>query len=336
MSPSCLIVVPTLNESRHLAGLLDMLLVEAEALNANIVVADGGSTDGTQAIAQRYMALHTRVKLLNNPRRIQSAAMNLAVATFGHGTKYVIRIDAHGKYPVDYCRTLVAEAEERAVQSVVVPMVTVGQGLFQRAVATAQNSAVGTGGSAHRTGKAAGYVDHGHHALMDIPAYQSVGGYDETFRFNEDAELDHRLRAAGNRIWLTDRTSMTYFPRATISSLFRQYFGYGTGRAMNFMKHRMRLRPRQMAPLAIAPVVLLAILSIFHWVFLIPLTLYGLLCIALGMHAAHKHADEYRLPMHLSPLVGIAAIVMHVAWSSGFWLHLARRPAGKKPAEKLA
>ena len=50
----CLIVVPTLNEARHIAALLDLLIVEADAMGATIVVADGGSNDGTPAIAGGY------------------------------------------------------------------------------------------------------------------------------------------------------------------------------------------------------------------------------------------------------------------------------------------
>jgi succinoglycan biosynthesis protein ExoA len=325
MSARTIIIVPTLNEARHIGGLLQALMVEAEALDARIVVADGGSTDGTIDIVAAIAISVPRVVLIHNPQRIQSAAINLAVEQFGDGAEYFIRIDAHGAYPADYCRTLVAEAQERQVSSVVVPMTTVGVASFQRAVATAQNSAIGTGGSAHRTGKGQGPVDHGHHALMRVDAFRSVGGYDQTFRFNEDAELDFRLRQAGNTIWLTNRTAMTYYPRSTAAGLFRQYFGYGGGRARNILKHRMRPRLRQMAPLAILPVVLLAALSIWHWGFLVPLALWGVGCIALGVHAARKHYPEYGMPMVLSPLVGLAAMIMHFAWSSGFWAHLAQR-----------
>ncbi|HTM77871.1 MAG TPA: glycosyltransferase family 2 protein [Devosia sp.] len=325
MSQTCLIVVPTFNEARHIGPLLDSLLVEAAAVDAQIVVADGGSSDGTQAIVAKIAATNWRVTLIHNPKRIQSAAMNLAVAQYGDGVDFVIRIDAHGQYPGDYCRVLVAEAERLGVDSIVVPMTTVGQNTFQRAVATAQNSLVGTGGSAHRTGKTAQKVDHGHHALMRITAYRAVGGYDESFRFNEDAELDHRLGQAGSRIWLTDATAMTYFPRATALGLFKQYFGYGGGRARNILKHRMKPRLRQMLPLVILPTVLLAALSIVHWVFLIPLVGWGLACFALGAVATRQHFADYGLPMTQAPLVGVAAMIMHFAWSSGFWLHLARR-----------
>jgi len=318
--------VPTLNESRHIGLLLDGLLIEAEALDARIVVADGGSTDGTRDIVLARAVETPRVVLMHNPRKVQSAAINLAVAQFGDGVDYFIRIDAHGTYPEDFCRSLVAEAEERGVVSVVVPMTTKGHEAFQRAVAAAQNSPIGTGGSAHRMGLGSGPVDHGHHALMRVDAFCAVGGYDESFRANEDAELDFRLRAAGHVIWLTDRTGMIYYPRSTMGGLFRQYFGYGGGRAANILKHRMRPRLRQMAPLAILPVVLLAVLSIWHWAFLIPLALWGFGCIALGMHAARKYYPENDVPMVLSPLVGWAAMIMHFAWSSGFWLHLVQRP----------
>lgn len=324
----CLIVVPTLNEARHIAGLLDKLMVEAEAMGASIVVADGGSTDGTREIASDYAARHGRVSFIDNPKRIQSAAMNLAVARFRDDAEYVIRIDAHGKYPPDYCRALVRDAQQRGVDCVVVPMITIGESTFQRAVATAQNSLVGTGGSAHRTGLGGRFVEHGHHALMSIPAYRAVGGYDESFRFNEDAELDYRFIKAGYRIWLTEATVMTYYPRATPATLFRQYFGYGSGRARNILKHRMIPRLRQMLPLVILPAVALAALSFLHWSALIPLALWCLACLALGAVATSRHFDKYGLPFSRAPLVGIAAMIMHFAWSSGFWLHVARALTG--------
>jgi len=324
----CLIAVPTLNEARHIAGLLDMLMVEAEAMDAEIVVADGGSSDGTQAIAARYAEQHERVSLIHNPKRIQSAAMNLAVERFGAGAKYVIRIDAHGTYPADYCRALVREAERTGADCVVVPMITIGQNTFQRAVATAQNSMVGTGGSPHRTGKGGRLVEHGHHALMSIAAYQAVGGYDETFRYNEDAELDYRLTRAGYRIWLTNATVMTYYPRSTPTSLFKQYYGYGSGRARNILKHRMVPKLRQMLPLVILPAVALGTLAFLHWGALIPLIAWGAACLVLGAVAAWQHFDKYGLPFSRAPLVGVAAMIMHFAWSSGFWLHVARSLTG--------
>ena len=95
MSARTIIIVPTLNEARHIGGLLQALMVEAEALDARIVVADGGSTDGTIDIVAAIAISVPRVVLIHNPQRIQSAAINLAVEQFGDGAEYFIRIDAH-------------------------------------------------------------------------------------------------------------------------------------------------------------------------------------------------------------------------------------------------
>jgi succinoglycan biosynthesis protein ExoA len=327
-----LIVIPTLNEIAHIGPLLEQVLQEAPALGGHVVVADGGSTDGTLAAARAFARSHAAVTVLHNPWRIQSAAMNLAVERFGDGCTYVIRIDAHGGYPDDYCAALIGEAEAVQADAVVVPMTTIGTGQLQRAVATAQNAVIGTGGSSHRTGKGGKWVDHGHHALMRIDAYREVGGYDESFRHNEDAELDFRLGEAGRRIWLTAATGMTYHPRATPLALFRQYFGYGSGRARNILKHRAVPRIRQVLPLAIVPAVALAALCFVSWVALLPFLLWSSLCLGLGTLATAQHEKEYGLPVSRGPLVGVAAMIMHFAWSAGFWLHVANALRGHREA----
>ncbi|TKB30341.1 MAG: glycosyltransferase, partial [Mesorhizobium sp.] len=50
MLPFSLIVIPCLNEAAHIGALVHELRPAAERLGARIVVADGGSTDGTRAI----------------------------------------------------------------------------------------------------------------------------------------------------------------------------------------------------------------------------------------------------------------------------------------------
>ncbi|TIW08371.1 MAG: glycosyltransferase family 2 protein, partial [Mesorhizobium sp.] len=264
-NPSILIVIPCLNEAAHIGGLLDRLRPAAARLDGRIVVVDGGSSDGTQAIVEKIVAKDPRVILLANPKRLQSAAINLAVATLGEGADYLIRIDAHGGYPDDYCDRLVEEALATGADSVVVSMLTAGTGAVQKAVAAAQNSKLGTGGSKHRHMSEGEWVDHGHHALMRIAAFSHAGGYDESFSHNEDAELDYRLRQAGYRIWMSGRTHMVYYPRSSLKSLYLQYLGYGRGRARNVLKHRMVPKVRQMVPLLVAPVVLLALFSVVHW-----------------------------------------------------------------------
>ncbi len=315
-SVSSLIIIPCLNEAKHIEPLIEKLDPALDDLNARIVVADGGSTDGTREIVARISETDHRVILLDNPRRLQSAAINLAVSTFGRDYEYFIRIDAHGDYPDDYCQRLVEEAEETEADSVVVAMETVGFGMFQKATAFAQNSKLGNGGSKHREGAEGHWTDHGHHALMRVNAFETVGGYDETFSHNEDAELDYRLKKAGFGIWMTDKTRMIYYPRSSVKTLFRQYLGYGRGRAKNILKHGNMPKLRQMLPLAVVPVFIGAFLAVLNWIAVIPFSLWAIACVGYGFWMAVGQRNPY------GPLAALSAMVMHFAWSAGFWMEL--------------
>ncbi|WP_245366146.1 glycosyltransferase family 2 protein [Neorhizobium galegae] len=321
-----LVVIPCLNEAAHIEPLLRQLNAGRGNHDMLIVVADGGSTDGTRAIVSRLTEEMDDLVLLTNPRRIQSVAVNLAVAEYGNGRDYLIRVDAHGDYPLDYCRTLLQEAVDTGADSIVVGMKTVGFGSFQKATAVAQNSKLGNGGSKHRAGSAGHWIDHGHHALMRIAAFRAVGGYDESFTHNEDAELDFRLRKAGFRIWMTGRTFMTYYPRTRPLALFRQYLGYGRGRARNLLKHRSIPKLRQALPLAVMPVALLALLSVVHWLAAVPLFAWAGVCIAYGLWIAVSQRSPH------GPLAAVSAMIMHLAWSIGFWLEVLRIRPGRAAA----
>lgn len=312
----CMAIIPCLNEAAHIEALVERLMPSAGRLDMRIVVVDGGSSDGTTEIVARIAVQNPRVTLLSNPKRLQSAAINLAVAQYGDGCASFIRIDAHGDYPVDYCDLLVAEAEATGADSVVVAMATRGFGTFQKATAVAQNSRLGNGGSPHRKGAGGRWVDHGHHALMRVAAFRAVGGYDENFSHNEDAELDHRLRVAGYRLWMTGRTYMIYYPRATPPALFRQYLNYGRGRAKNILKHRTMPKLRQALPLAVMPLVAGSLLAVLNWTALLPAGLWMAACLGYGIWMAVMQRNPY------GPLAAVSAMVMHLGWSSGFWLHL--------------
>lgn len=318
-----LTVIPCLNEAAHIESLLACLL--ADPANRRIVVADGGSTDGTLAIVSRIAGADPRVTLMDNPSRIQSAGINRAVARFGAEATWLARVDAHALYPADYVTRLLIVAQAQGVDAVVVRMETRGHSGFARGVAAAQNSRLGTGGAAHRTGAAAGLVDHGHHALMRIGAFRAAGGYCEGMVCNEDAELDLRLIAGGARIWLAPDIPVTYFPRGTPRALARQYWRYGEGRATTARRHQRRLKLRQAIPLGIAPACALVLAAPLAPVLALPMLGWGLLCQTwgLGLALRARRADV--------AWAGSAAMIMHLAWSAGYWKQeIAARASGGK------
>lgn len=315
MSAPLLLIIPCLNEAAHLPDLLARLQANPSIANARIVVADGGSNDGSQDIVRRIGETDPRVALLDNPKRIQSAALNQAVAQFGDASPFFVRIDAHAGYPADFIDRLLEAQRESGADSVTVAMHAKAHTAecFQTANAAAQNSALGAGGSPHRAAGARRFVDHGHHALMRTQAFRDIGGYDERFSHNEDAEFDHRLTRNGGRVLLAGDIIIDYYPRTTLRGLWRQYYMFGRGRAKTVRKHRMALKPRQLAPLAIAPAALLALLTPLWPIAAAPFALYLALCLGLGVLVGLRAGGGCGL------FAGAPAAIMHLAWSFGFW-----------------
>lgn len=307
------VIIPTLNEAAHIDGLLAHLLAEPPEVVGEILVADGGSTDGTREAVTRIAGRSARVRLIDNPDRLQSAGINRAVAASDPRLPVLVRIDAHAGYPDGFVARLLATLEAQDADTVVVRLDTVGTSCFQRAAAAAQNSRVGTGGSAHRMGRRSGFVDHGHHAAFRRAVFEAAGGYDTGFEANEDAELDARIRARGGRIWLDADNAVTYYPRATLRGLVRQYYRYGSGRARTALKHGERLRARQMLPPAVVAALAVSLAGApFAPVLLAVPAAYaaalGVSAVALAVHA--------RSACVLLAAPALAA--MHIAWGCGF------------------
>lgn len=310
-----LVAIPVLNEAAHIESCVRSLMTgDARIASVRFVVVDGGSTDRTREIANELASEFPNLSLLANPKRLQSAAVNLAAREYGQGRSILVRCDAHAVYPPGYVLKVADSLRRRGVTSVVVPMDARGETCFQKANAWIVDTPLGSGGSAHRGGATSKLVDHGHHAGFDLAAFLDVGGYDETFSHNEDAELDKRLAKAGGRIFLDAGIRLAYLPRASVPALARQYFNYGKGRARTIRKHGELPRLRQMIP----PATLLACLA---GLALAPFTLWGLILpagyVAVLLIASVAVAIDKRSACGL--LAGLASATMHMSWATGFF-----------------
>jgi len=307
------VVVPVLNEAAFIEACLKSILPQAREAGAAVMVMDGGSTDGTQAIVAALAQLNPELTLHDNPKRIQSAAVNLAARSAPDSATLLLRVDGHCLYPPSFIAECIAALKAHDATSVVVPMRTVGTGGLQKAIAAVQNSRLGNGGAPHRAGGRSGFVDHGHHALFDRQFFLRLGGYDETFSHNEDAELDRRAIAAGGRIWMCSEATVTYFPRRTLGALARQYFKHGVGRMRTLRRHRLKPRPRQLAAPAILVlcVLSLVLMPVSMWFAIFPFA-YALACLLWAITSAGRARDPWLLG------VAPAAIIVHMAWAFGF------------------
>ncbi|WP_226626404.1 glycosyltransferase family 2 protein [Alloyangia pacifica] len=334
LATEVLVVIPTLNEAGNIEACIRSLVgSDGFMRDVRIVVADGGSTDGTQAIVHALAQKVPQLRMIKNHARLQSSGINIAVASEAEAEfSYMVRCDAHSIYPEGYVRK-VAEAlstnpEAASVASV---MDAAGDNPFQRACAWVVDTPLGSGGSAHRGGNWSGWVDHGHHAGFRLDWFNKINGYDPSFSHNEDAEYDHRLGLAGGRVWLDASIRLQYEVRPTPRSLLKQYWNYGRGRARTVLKHRMRPRLRQLVPVLNLLAVCVSMLVATVWPVALLLPLHYLLTL-LTVSGVCAHSLRSRDGLQ----AGLALAIMHNAWALGFLWQCAQQQLARLHLGRIA
>jgi succinoglycan biosynthesis protein ExoA len=316
------VVIPTLNEARYIADCLRSLLDDPHPRDQiEVLVLDGGSTDGTVAIVEGLKAELPFLRVVPNPGRLQAIAFNRACDAADPRAQWIIRCDAHARYPRGFLSACVAAGERSGADLVVYADAPIGLGCFQKAVAFAQNSPIGVGNSLYRLGTMSAFVDHGKHGAFRRSLVDQGLRYDESFAINEDSELSYRIRAAGGRIWLDHTLAVGYYPRAGVAGLARQYYLYGKGRARTIAKHKMRPHLRQSATVVLLAANLVSLLGGLAWW---PLWLFAAAYVAAIGAGAVAGAVTRREPCVL--LSALAFAVMHHAWAIGY-LRERLRPA---------
>jgi len=100
-TPTVSIIIPLFNEERYISKCLDSILSNDYPQDRlEILLIDGMSTDRSREIVQDYIKRFPFIRLLENPKRIQAAALNIGLQeAMG---EIIIRMDAHTLYAPDY------------------------------------------------------------------------------------------------------------------------------------------------------------------------------------------------------------------------------------------
>jgi len=119
------------------------------------------------------------------------------------------------------------------------PLDVTGAKRLQLAVAVARSSPLGHHPASHIYSGREGFVPPQSVAIAyRRSVFETIGLFDETFDACEDVEFNHRVDRAGLRCFFTPRVRLHYFPRSSLSGLFRQMVRYGRGRMRLLSKHR--------------------------------------------------------------------------------------------------
>lgn len=322
---SVAIVVPVLNEEKHLAEVYEAIQRQTYRNITDIVFSLGPSTDRTQAIAEQLAASDPRITLIQNPSGRTPTAMNLGIKN--STSDVIVRCDGHALLPEDYVERCVQLLIEKSAVNVGGRMYAQGYDDFTKAVAWAMTSSWGVGKAAFHVGGEAGASDTVYLGAFKRTALQAVGGYDESMLRAQDWELNYRLRKNGGLIWFDPNLCVTYRPRNTIKALASQYFQYGQWRrrVMRMYPETVQSGFRYLAPPLLVIALLLSIILPQVGYFLgIPLLLgsaflpmiYALAVALIALTAQRKG----EIPARSAVLLIFVIMTMHISWGCGFLL----------------
>jgi succinoglycan biosynthesis protein ExoA len=326
--PPVSVVMPVLNEERHLEEAVGRVLDQEYPGELEVVLAIGPSKDKTQAIAARLAEADKRITIVANPTGKTPAGLNTGIAHARHDI--VVRVDGHGVLTQGYITRAVEVLHESGADNVGGVMAAEGRTPIEMAVACAYRSRLGLGASTFHQGGKAGPADTVYLGVFRRAALERVGGFDESMHRAQDWELNYRIRKTGGLIWFSPDLSVTYRPRSSLKDVAKQFFHTGQWRREVIRRHPETASKRYLAPpVAVILLALGTVLGIIGLAtgsaildlgFLAPLGYALLLIFGSAMEGRY-------LPWKALFWLPLICATMHVSWGLGFLIGLQERPA---------
>lgn len=317
--PFVSVIMPIRNEADFIERAIKSVLDnDYPADKIEILVVDGMSDEGTREIVEKLCRIDSRIRMLDNPRRIVPTAMNIALKTM-QGDLF-IRVDGHAEVAPDFVRESIRCLREHPDAWVVGGCIeTVADDYTGRAIAAAMRSPIGVGNSRFRLGDYEGWVDTAAFGTHHKWVLDKIGYFDEELVRNQDDEFNLRIILAGGKIWIAKSIRSIYYSRGSLAKLWRQYFQYGFWRVRTLQKHKRPATIRQIMPLLfVFSIIALALAGLFWqsfwWLLGIQLILY---VIGLGygsFDTARKTGWKY------APMAPVVFVILHFGYGlGGLW-----------------
>jgi glycosyltransferase involved in cell wall biosynthesis len=317
LPPLVSVIIPCRNERESIAACLDSILTSNYPANRlEILVADGMSADGTRELLDDYSLRHSNIRLVDNPRRIVSAGLNLAIRA-AQG-EIVIRMDAHTDYAPDYIEQCVSVLKETGADNVGGPWVARGNGYIGCAIALAFQSPFAVGGARGHNIQYEGEVDTVYLGCWRRELFDRIGLFDEELVRNQDDELNLRIVRRGGKIWQSSLIRAWYQPRSSLTALFRQYSQYGYWKVRVIQKHKQPASWRHLIPGAwLASLICLTAMTPLStgslWLLSICLAFYGVATL-IATYSICQRAEHFKF----MPIMPIVFLMYHSGYGYGF------------------
>ncbi len=316
----CAVIVICLNEAACIGETLESLTAQTYPKERfDILVVDGGSTDGTQEVVRAHAERHPNLRLVVEPKQGAAAGRNAGVRATRR--PYVAFLDGDCVAPPDWLMTMArgfTHWRERKPSLAAVGGSNVAPpeaGAFVQALSVAQDTFLGSFNSVQgRRFCHACCVESvaTANALYDKSAIEAVGGFDETLRSEaEDADLNYRIRQHGGCFIFLPESRVMHWMRATPAQWWRNMVRYGRGRARLLKRHPGMRSWIYALPLLFACSMALLLLAPWWSGFLAPLLYFPAMASYVLYLTARKGV------VNLAPHVFIAFVVQHFGYSLG-------------------
>jgi succinoglycan biosynthesis protein ExoA len=305
--------VAVYNEEAHIGRCLDGLLAQRCSMPFEVLVIDGMSTDRTAEIVHSFARIDSRVKLIKNGRRLQVFAWNMALRD-GQG-EYFAMILGHAEYDPDYFESCLRALERNGAAGVGGVQRPHGSGVLGNAIAWCMSSPLGMGNARFRYTTKEEEAGSVFSIFAKADRLRSIGGYDESLPFDEDSDLNYRLRQAGGKLIVSPDIRVRYHVRRSLRSLWKQMFCYGYWRRCAQLKQKGAVPPRVLAPALLVAGLIASCLLAFTPMRAAALAVPSLYAAFLFAACA---ASIRRARLSAVAVPGVLA-TMHVGYGLGWW-----------------
>ncbi|MEO6317254.1 MAG: glycosyltransferase [Acidimicrobiales bacterium] len=320
--PSVTVLIPARNEVADLRGCLAAVLDQDHpAADLQIVVVDGGSTDGTGELARAVLGAVPGLthEIVVNEQGTTPSNLNagLAVAV----GSILCRVDARTRIEPHYvstCRALLEERDDVAVVGGAQVAVARDRSARSQGIARALNNRWAMGGSPYRAAAESQAADTVYLGAFRVADLIAVGGWNEEMLSNQDFELNRRMATRGF-VWFDARLQSSYLPRQTHREVWTQYRRFGEGKVRYWRATGDRPQPRQAAILA-APLAAAAIAVLAPRRAVATAAVVGIV----GLEEGGAPPGPSALGARFHAM--IALLMVTVGWTTGIWKGLVSAP----------
>lgn len=300
------VVIPTLNEEKFIARCLDSVISQSYPFaDMDVMVVDGGSKDRTKEIVTAYNKKHPNIRLLTNPRRIQSISFNIGVQN--SSAPYIVRLDAHALYKPYYIEGCMKGLEGDPKRGNVGGQLDIqpqNDSLWATTNAILNYSKFGIGGASYRVGAQAGNVDTVPFGSFPRTMIEKIGGMRDDLPRGEDNEFNSRIKKAGYDIYFDPAIECVYYARPTLKASCKQMYANGESIGHLFYVDRESIGLRHLVPLLFVVGIICGVLLSFVWLpfffaLLAGLCLYFTCDILASVMAAKENGWKYLLPLFI-------------------------------------